>query len=337
MTRTTSAVKFCFVISLLSFLRIFSADARLVINEVAYKGSGENTCDKDDWIELLNTDEEVVDLTSYMLHDDNGKDDEDATIFAGVTVAPGEFLILCKDKDFKFSIGIDDTISLLDPTGIPVDSVTLPGIGANDETYAYVDGEYKYTITPTPGEANVYTEPASMEEKLQAQNDAGNSFFLLEGVQTFSKVVDIYVSMEEESLVIIEDHPAWEEYVPFNKLSVSNIRDTNINEEPFTISSGGKIRTKGQWTNSITACVGLKNIPFQIKFDTPFMGIETMYLRNHQDDYSFMRDHASHTMLKAFGLPYLRTRPVRLFLNGGYVGFYTLMEDPTQEYVMHVS
>jgi len=50
-----------------------------------------------------------------------------------------------------------------------------------------------------------------------------------------------------------------------------------------------------------------------------------------------MRDHGTHAMLKAFGLPYLRTHPVRLFLNGDYIGFYTLMEAPNQGYVMQRS
>jgi len=67
------------------------------------------------------------------------------------------------------------------------------------------------------------------------------------------------------------------------------------------------------------------------------LGMENMYLRNHLSDFSYMREHASHTMLKAFGLPYARTRPVRLFLNGEYTGFYTLMEAPTQGYVMQRS
>jgi hypothetical protein len=87
----------------------------------------------------------------------------------------------------------------------------------------------------------------------------------------------------------------------------------------------------------ITACLGLRNVPFQIEFDKPFMGMEIAYLRNHLGDMSYMRDYASHFMLRRFGLPYLRARPVRLYMNGEYVGFYTLMEAPTQGYVMQRS
>ena len=218
----------------------------------------------------------------------------------------------------------------------------MPGKGADDgtETYSlFEDGEYKYTATPTPGETNIYFKPILLEEKLRTQNDAGNDFFLVNGTQIFSKVVDIHISVPLESLSIIEDHPAWEEWVPFDNISISNIEDTVPGEGapavardgvsgdgPSAVSSGGRIRVKGQSTNTITVCVGQKNVPFNIEFDAPFMGMENFYLRNHFSDASFMRDHAGHT-----------THPVRLFLNGEYTGFYTLMEAPSQGYVMQVS
>jgi hypothetical protein len=342
------------VLVLLSALKIFSSDAKVVINEIAYKGSGQNTCDTDDWIELLNTDINAVDLTGYILREGDPRDDrlppvidedgmafstfatdedDDAMIFPSVTMAPGEFLVLCKES-FGFGVGTDDTINLLDATGTLVDSVTIPEDGADDETYALVDGDYTFTTTPTPGGANVYTERIPMEAKLKAQNDAANDFFLVDDAETFGQVVDIHIVMREESLATIQDHPAWEKYVPFDEFYVSRAPDIN---DPIVSSSGGRIRTKGRWSKTITACFGQSNVPLQIKFDTPFLGMEKVYLRNHQDDPSFMRDHASHTMLKAFGLPYLRTRPVRVFLNGAYTGFYTLMEAPTQAYVMQVS
>jgi len=327
------------------FLRVFSTNANIVINEIAYKGTGKSICNNEDWIELLNTSEdEVASLANFMIHDSKGEKDEDAMIFSDIAVAPGEFLVLCGGSaDFSFGIGADDTITLLDETGVILDSVNLPGTGAEDgsETYARIDGEYNYGA-PTPGEDNVSTEKISREEALEAQNNAGNDFFLVDGATTFSKVVDIHIPMEEENLSNLKNHPAWEKYFEFNALSVTNIDSTNTTKETAAISrsvatsSGGKIRTKGRWSKTMTACLGLPNVPFQIKFDTPFLGMEKVYLRNHQDDYSFMRDHSSHTMLKAFGLPYARTRPTRLFLNGSYIGFYTLMEAPTQEYVMQV-
>jgi len=287
-----STIRYCLTIALLCSLDLISADAKIVITEIAYNGSGESTCDKKDWIEFFNYDTEVVDLDNYILHDDKGQDDEDATILSEIVLGPGEGMVLCQDKDFKFRIGKDDTIYLLDPSGNLVDLVTLPGTGADDESYAYFDGEYKYTTSLTPGTVNIYVKPLSMEEKYQAQNGAGNDFFLVNYAEIFSKVVDIHVSLDDDSLAMINDHPAWEENVSFDSLFVTNITDTttttrdntNIDVDPLFVSNGGKIRTKGQWSKTITTCVGFKNVPFQIEFDMPFMGIETMYLRNHQDE-----------------------------------------------------
>lgn len=362
MTRATITMRYGLVHAfLLSTWAAFSAQttlfatASVVINEVAFKGSGDSICGGEDWIELYNTnDGEAVSLTNYVLHDDKGAADEDAKSFQGVTMAPGEFLLLCRDVDFAFGIGGDDTVTLLNEVGVILDSVILPDKGADDgsETYAlFEDGEYKYTATPTPGETNIYLKPVSLEEKLRTLNEEGNDFFLVNGTQIFSKVVDIHISVPLESLSMIEEHPAWEEWVPFNYISIFNIEDTEdtgsgegapagapaVVRDASAISSGGKIRVKGQSTNTVTACIGQKNVPFNIELDAPFLGMENFYLRNHFADASFMRDHASHTMLKAFGLPYLRTRPVRLFLNGEYTGFYTLMEAPSEGYVMQVS
>lgn len=118
----------------------------------------------------------------------------------------------------------------------------------------------------------------------------------------------------------------------------TNNEQQDTNTSTILMTSGtGKIRTKGQSTLMITACLGLQNVPFKIEFEKPFMGMEVVYLRNHMSDSSYMRDYASHFMLRRFGLPYLRSRPVRLFMNGEYVGFYTMMEAPDQGYVMQRS
>lgn len=50
-------------------------------------------------------------------------------------------------------------------------------------------------------------------------------------------------------------------------------------------------------------------------------------------DSSYMKEWTMHRMLARFGLPYLRTRSVRLFINSEYYGLYSFMEAPDQEYV----
>jgi len=338
MTKVAKAMRYYGILVPAAMMGLFSSEAKILISEVAYRGGGD-VCNGKDWIELVNTDTtNRIDLNNYTIHDDKGPDDEDATLLAG-EISPGEFVTLCRDQDFAFGIGGDDTVTLLDATAKKVDEVTLPGEEYGTTVmYAYFDdGDYKYTSTATPSASNVYTEPITQEQKYTAQNNAGEDFFSLSCDNdncAYSKVVDISITVPNEGMIIINNHPAWEEWVSFDGLSISN-----ANNDTFVSSSsgGGRIRVKGQSTNTITTCLGYKNTPFNIEFDTPFLGMVNMYLRNHLTDYSYMREHSAHTMLKAFGLPYLRTRPVRLFLNGNYIGFYTLMEAPSQGYVMQRS
>ena len=317
----------------------------IVISEVAYKGSP-NACDGEDWVELYNSGPDPVDITNYTLHDDKGPDDEDAKLFGSAdssTVAAGGYLLLCRDVDFAFGVGGDDTVSLVDADGEVVSVASLDGGGGDDATFALFPGTtgYRYTEVATPGGENVLVEPRPLEEKLAEQNDAGAAFFLDEdggGEISFAKVVDVHVQVSNESLALIKEHPTWEEFVPFSEFRVSNPGATGESDaSQLSAVGGGKIRTKGQSTLMITACLGLANVPFQIEFDTPWNGMEVVYLRNHLGDASYMRDYASHALLKRFGLPYLRCRPVRFYLNGEYIGFYTLMEAPTQGYVMQRS
>lgn len=202
-------------------------EASIIINEVAYKGSPAH-CDGEDWIELLNKEDDSssseVNLLNFVLHDDKGKDDEDATFFPNMTMASGEFKVLCGKIDFDFKIGGSDSVTLLDNinnSGAVLSTVSLPGTGGDTETYAYFDddssentGYYKYTQTPTPGAANIYTEPKSFEQQNREQNEAGKDFFLNDmqpggTSDTFDKIVDIHVMMDADSLALIHDHPTF--------------------------------------------------------------------------------------------------------------------------------
>jgi CotH kinase protein len=76
-------------------------------------------------------------------------------------------------------------------------------------------------------------------------------------------------------------------------------------------------------------------VPYQLKFDPleTLFGVERMYLRIHFLDATYMRDWAMNRMLARFGLPHLRTRKLRFYINGDYIGFYSAVEAVDQEYV----
>ena len=66
-------------------------------------------------------------------------------------------------------------------------------------------------------------------------------------------------------------------------------------------------------------------------------GAEHVYLRHHMFDNSYMREWFSHRALARFGLPFLRTRTVQLYINDQKIAIYSLMESMTMEYVFHRS
>merc|ERR1719478_397098 len=49
---------------------------------------------------------------------------------------------------------------------------------------------------------------------------------------------------------------------------------------------------------------------------------------------SYMREWSMHRMLARFGLPHLRTRAVRFYINSQYIGLYEAMEPPDMDYVL---
>ena len=63
--------------------------------------------------------------------------------------------------------------------------------------------------------------------------------------------------------------------------------------------------------------------------------MEKFYLRNHLGDHSHMRDWTMHRMLRMHGMPYLRTRTAKLYINAVFVGTYSLMESADQDYVFY--
>jgi hypothetical protein len=148
----------------------------VAITEVADKGSS-GACAGEDWVEIHNSGGTAADLTNYTLHDDNGPGHANALTFAGTTIAAGEYLLQCRNADFAFGIGGDDTVSLRDASGQMLSTTgQLGDSGAFNTTWA-LDGEtWGYTIVATPGAANTHTPPADLLG-YEAQNALGTDFF----------------------------------------------------------------------------------------------------------------------------------------------------------------
>jgi len=339
------------ILPLIILLQNNANDAAPVISEVADKGSSD-VCGGADWIELFNDGTDQVSLAGYILHDDKGILDEGAFRFPeGYTLAPGEYQVLCCDDDPanpQFGIGGDDTITLLDANESIVSTVgPLLNKGAFDVTFALaLDGSgYDYTTTPTPGAQNVLTSLPTTEEikaQLAERNAMGTQFFGMDDNgypvdDRMEDVLDLKLVMEEEDYLYTLEHPWHEEYRPF---ASGQLLQRSDGTEIASFASPGRLRPKGQSTLFFAICLGVPSIPFSIDFDDTdpdqtLFGAGRVYLRNKLSDRSYMREWVFHRMLARFGLPHLRTRTVRFYLNDEYVGLYDLMEAPESEYVFH--
>ena len=131
----------------------------IVINEVATKGST-GTCNDEDWVELWNPGNLLVNLEDFILHDDKGSNKKDAYKFGPThSIGPSEYLLLCGKSSFKFGIGSSDTVSLTNNIGHLVATTgELSGEDSiKDITYARMDGgDYVRTEIPTPGAENQF-------------------------------------------------------------------------------------------------------------------------------------------------------------------------------------
>jgi hypothetical protein len=142
----------------------------IVINEFMASNA---TCvqdpqgDYDDWLELLNVSEEVVDLSGMYLSDSE-YDPTKWSFPEGTTMAPGECLLIWADDDtsaqtglhtnFKLSSG-GETILLVDADSQGnelIDSVTYGALGSDVAYGRYPDGHSALLVlvAPTPGERN---------------------------------------------------------------------------------------------------------------------------------------------------------------------------------------
>ena len=157
-------------------------DYGIVINEINYNSS--DNFDPDDWIEIYNSSNELINIGFWMLKDEN--DDKVAVIPEGTLIAPNQYIIFCKDS-LKFSqkfpnvifhatqlnfglSGSKDAVRIFDSNGTLADIVEYKddppwpgeadGEGATLELkHPSLDNSYGYNWAPsslngTPGNIN---------------------------------------------------------------------------------------------------------------------------------------------------------------------------------------
>ena len=110
-------------------------DYGIVINEINYNSS--DSFNPDDWVEIYNNSNDIIDLSLWLLKDEN--DDHIFTIPSNTMILPNQYIIFCQDTirftehfpnvdyyygDLGFGLsGGSDHIRLFDPAGSLVDYV----------------------------------------------------------------------------------------------------------------------------------------------------------------------------------------------------------------------
>jgi len=343
--------------------------ANLIISEIAYQGSVD-VCDGEDWVELYNSGVEVLDLTGYVLHDSKGISDPDTFTFPpGSSIDAESYLLLCHNQvanastassaavlSPQFGIGDDDTLTLarVDGTTVAVLSVVGPFPGSPNPSFLAdsfaLDPDtaiFNYTATPTPGAINVMTPLPSAEElanqrktEMAVLSDAGIDFFNMDrqGMPVASgmdTILELKITMDANDYDAMKLNPQYQEYYPFETATVL----TKAGDELVSLESPGRIRARGGESIYLSECLGdASPLPFRLDFDDTdqtqtLYGIQRLYLRPPIQDPSYMREWVYPRMLARFGLPHARTRMVHFYINDNLEGFYTLMEQPEEEYV----
>ena len=238
-----------------------------------------------------------------MLHDDEGRDGEDAYVIPkGTIMQPDEYRVFCckgHEGGPEFKIGGDDAIYLLHKYGGVLSSYELPDEGKDGHTYVH-DGDgkgYLQTSTPTPGKKNELTreEPSEIRARLKEQNDKGRALFgnfeTRDDLESYEHVIRMDLRMEEEKYKFMMEHQTAEEYEEASGLTVTIAGTKHELTSPFVV------RPSGQSTLAIATCVDTPTIPLVMKFNKidklqTLFGVEKVRLRHHMSDDSFMREYA---------------------------------------------
>ena len=127
--------------------------------------------DFSDWIELVNTGSEAVDLTHWRLSD---REDGRGWYFPAVQLAPGERRLVFASKKNRsgdelhtdFGLSGAETLRLFDAEGAPVDEAACGGCAGDVSMARLPDGSWGRSLYPTPGYDNT---PEGYEQWQQTQ------------------------------------------------------------------------------------------------------------------------------------------------------------------------
>ncbi len=309
-------MKFILALLLFLFSAMISFGQNIIINEFMADNEtviADQDDEYDDWVELVNLGDEPVELHGYGLSDD--PDDLMQWMFPDTSIEAHGFLLIWADDDeeqeglhtnFKLSASGED-ICLCNPSYVVLDHVNF-GPQTVDISYGrYPDGTGEFQrMYPTPGYENRSGGPDEI-------NPGEGLFdpFTIHRIDFDFYVEDWQDSMEYNYEVLNE------EYMPVH----FTFNDT------LEIDSVG-IRYKGNSTYTLSQGTPKKPLKINIdKFNNSawFFDIDILNLHNGVCDPTFMRETIAYYIARSC-MPAPRTAYADVYVNGEYLGFYTLVE-----------
>lgn len=109
----------------------------------------------EEFIEIINTGDVPVELAGWKLHDASSA----KYIFVTGSIAPGAYRAIKRpESGIALNNTNGETVTLTAPDGFVIATVNFTGSAQEGQSYAFIDGQWKWTGTPTPGATNTYAD-----------------------------------------------------------------------------------------------------------------------------------------------------------------------------------
>lgn len=209
----------------------------IVINEVESDG------DATDWVEIMNTGTQPVDISGWYLLDNDpvGHKADVTPVPNGTTLAPGELYVFDKNKNFTFGLGKADQAAIYDADGNLVTEYEWAA-HANGVYVRIPDGtgEFQDFATATKGKKNKIVNPVVINE-VQSNDPSGGPDWV-ELANPTAEVLDI-------SGLVLKDSEGKDPYtipdgttIPANGFLVIYQDDSGAKGFAFGLGKGDSVR-----------------------------------------------------------------------------------------------
>ena len=169
----SAVVAICLASSALQAVKAEAVVTTVYINEVeSSDANGGN-----DWVEIVNSGSEAVDVSGWYITDDKGTErvDEGSAypIPQGTVLEAGAVLVLEETVNFDFGLGKEDAVTLYDAEGNALDTYSWSGHA--EGTYSRTESGEFVDMAPTKGGENTAEEPEQSAEATVVINEVNSS------------------------------------------------------------------------------------------------------------------------------------------------------------------